>query len=500
MINMSKTSKELTPYEEELKKATLKVRGYKTICEANIVSLFWKNPDLLYSYSSININDFNENMWKVYFQVVSDVILKDKKILDEITVNFYLEKHLKLRDKFVEYGGYQKIIDTGMYVKEENIDGYIQELHKWKVVIQMLAKKFPVHDRISDFVDMSSSDIFDEYNAMLNHMFINAETEQKSYRLSDGIDELIDELDEGVAVGMPFNGLPMYTKETGGAYLGGIHLIGGISNVGKSTHIRNAIIPSALKCNEPVVFMINEDGLKKWQREMLVWVANNIYSESLQKHTVRDGKYDVETKTLLRKCASWIKEKESSNLITILPLPKWKTSYACKILNKYASLGVKQFVIDTFKSDHDATADNNWFIGQQNMVAIADIVKPEAKNLSITVTFQMDKASSKQRFFTQSNIGVFKNIVDVASTGTMIRNVLEDEYDGEKRALKVFRMEGKNGKTMIPVKLDKSKRYQIIFIIKNREGSANDAQIVLEVDLSRNIIKEVGLTHVPVDF
>ena len=106
----------------------------------------------------------------------------------------------------------------------------------------------------------------------------------------------------------------------------------------------------------------------------------------------------------------------------------------------------------------------------------------------------------KQRYYTQDNIGMSKNIIDVASTCIMIRDLYDDEYTGEKRELRVYKLEGKNGKTKIPVKLDKDKHYQILFIIKNREGSANRYQVVIEHDMSRNIIKEIGITNVPVDF
>ena len=104
------------------------------------------------------------------------------------------------------------------------------------------------------------------------------------------------------------------------------------------------------------------------------------------------------------------------------------------------------------------------------------------------------------RYYTQNNIGLAKNIVDVASTCIMIRDVFEDEYTDEKRALKVYRLEGKNGKSKIPVKLDKNKRYQLVFVVKNREGSANQRQIVVEHDLSRNVMKEIGVCNVPIDF
>ena len=65
---------------------------------------------------------------------------------------------------------------------------------------------------------------------------------------------------------------------------------------------------------------------------------------------------------------------------------------------------------------------------------------------------------------------------------------------------KVYRFDGKNNKSKIPVKLDEGKHYQLIFICKNREGAASSIQIVCEHDMSRNILKEVGFTSVPVDF
>ena len=42
-------------------------------------------------------------------------------------------------------------------------------------------------------------------------------------------------------------------------------------------------------------------------------------------------------------------------------------------------------------------------------------------------------------------------------------------------------------------------KHQILFVVKNREGSANDYQIVIEHDLSKNILREVGITNVPRD-
>jgi len=496
------TKKEPTAYEQQLIDAVQKIKEFKLNCEANIVSIMYKNPELIYTNEKMRVEDFSNNIWRVYFNIAYDIVIKEKKqSLDEITVGLYLEKHDKLKVKYEEYLGYDTIEKAKEYVKEENLVGYIEELYKWNAVVGLLKAKFPVYDQLSKFVDMSQEEIYAYYETHLNHIFINVEGEVKSYNIADEIDELIEELNDGLAVGLSFYNLPMLTKETGGMLCGNITLIGGLSNVGKSTIARNTVIPSIIEKNEKLVIMLNEDGLKKWQREMLVWIANNILKEDLQKYIVRDGKYNEQIRAILYKSAEWLKKQKDNKTITIVPFQRYSTSRAIKVMKKYASLGVTNFMIDTFKNDAGKVSDNAWLEMMQNMVEIYDVVKPESKNLHITITFQLEKGkTARQRYYSQDNIGMSKNMIDPASTCIMVRNIFEDEYSGGKNELKVYRLEGKNGKTKLPVILSRDKNYQILFIVKNREGSANQYQIVVEHDMSRNLLKEIGVTTVPVDF
>ena len=493
--------KKLTPYQEEKLKCAKQVKEYKVACEANIVSIFYKKPELMYDYQ-LKLEDFSENTWRVYWQIAYDIIVKEKKsVLDDITVGLYLEKHSKLKQKYDEYGGYDTIDKATEYIKTSNISGYVNELKKWETVSRMIASGFPVTDRIKEFVDMSLDEIYKEYDALLNHIFINAEEDVMSYSLSDGIYDLIEQLNEGIAVGLPYDNMPTLTKETGGQLPGNITLVGGLSNMGKTTLTRTMLIPSAVKYGERLVILVNEEGKAKWQRELIVWVANNIYKTDLQKFVVRDGKFSDEVKELLYKCADWIAEKSENNMLTIIPFARYETQKAIRVIKKYASLGVKYFILDTYKADAGSRSDRMWLDMQQNMVDIYDTVKAEGgKNVHITITFQLAKSSARQRFYSQDNIGMAKSIIDPASTCLMLRDVFEDEYTGEKNALKVYRLDGKNNKSKIPVKLDHDKHYQLIFIVKNREGAANSIQIVCEHDMSRNLLKEVGFTSVPVDF
>lgn len=493
--------KKLTPYQEEKLKCAKQVKEYKVACEANIVSIFYKEPELMYDYQ-LKLEDFSENTWRVYWQIAYDIIVKEKKsVLDDITVGLYLEKHSKLKQKYDEYGGYDTIDKATEYIKTSNISGYVNELKKWETVIRMIASGFPVTDRIKEFIDMSLDEIYKEYDALLNHIFINAEEDVMSYSLSDGIYDLIEQLNEGIAVGLPYDNMPTLTKETGGQLPGNITLVGGLSNMGKTTLTRTMLIPSAVKYGERLVILVNEEGKAKWQRELIVWVANNIYKTDLQKFVVRDGKFSDEVKELLYKCADWIAEKSENNMLTIIPFSRYETQKAIRVIKKYASLGVKYFILDTYKADAGSRSDRMWLDMQQNMVDIYDTVKAEGgKNVHITITFQLAKSSARQRFYSQDNIGMAKSIIDPASTCLMLRDVFEDEYTGERNELKVYRLDGKNNKSKIPVKLDHDKHYQLIFIVKNREGAANNIQIVCEHDMSRNLLKEVGFTSVPVDF
>lgn len=497
---MAEKNKKLTPFEQEIVDTAKRVVDYKIAAEANVVAILYKCPDELYN-TNLSLEDFSENTWKVYFQIAHDIILVEKKnILDDITVGLYLEKHPKLKAKYEEYGGYDTITSAMGYVKVENLNGYISELRKWRAVIQLCKRGFPVKDRLSEFADMTAEDIYNEFEAFLNHTFVNIDSDVKSYDICDGIYDLIESLDAGSAIGLPYYDMPILSKETGGQYVGSITLLGGISNAGKSTVARSTTIPSIIKQGEKIVIMVNEDSFAKWQREMLIWICNNILKFDIQKHTIRDGKYSKEVKAKLYEAADWLAEKTKDHMITIIPFVQYQTSKAIKEIKKYAAMGVKYFMLDTFKMDAGKVSNNSWMEMQQAMVAIKDTVKSEALNVHILITFQLEKGSSTMRYYTQNNIGMAKNIIDVASTCIMIRDIYEDEYTDEKRAINAYRLEGTNGKTKIPVKLSRDKKYQVFFIVKNQEGAANSYQIVAEHDKSRNIIQEVGICNVMPDF
>ena len=447
------------------------------------------------------MESFSNNAWRVYWQIAHDLIILEKKnVLDDITVGLYLEKHPQLKKMYEKYGGYETIFNSKEYVNDGNLEGNVNDLNKWNAVLDLAKRGFGVRDRLSEFCDMTAEDIYNEYEAFLNHTFVNIESNVKSYNAAEGVTELINLLNEGVNVGLPLHNCKVLNREISGLNLGNIYGLGALSGVGKSTTAMNWILPSIIEHDEKIVFIINEEDQTKVQRELLIWVANNVFKIELHKYILRDGKFSDDELELLKKCAEWIESKKESMNIIIIPLERYTTSTTIKIIKKYASMGVKYFCIDTLKESADSKGDKVWLDMTRDMVKLYDVIKPSNKNVCLFVTYQLGKSATKKRYFTNDEIGMAKSIVDTMSVNLMIRNPYDDEYSDGKNPIKGLRLEGKHNSTRIPFQLDKNKNYIIIFVTKNRFGVAGQYQILAEYDLSLNKYRELGICYVPQDF
>lgn len=473
-----------------------KVLQYKKNCELSILGALYKNIENLYHHD-LKLKNFETNVCKIYYTIINQIIIKEKKQeIDDITIGVFLEKFPKLKNKYEEFGGYTTIENMIELINENNIESYILENNKWNAVLMLINFGFNID--LKEINDLSTQEIYDMYEAKLNHVFLAIENEEKAYDICYNIDENMKKWDEGLALGLPYYNSPQLTNETGGSLLGEITLIGGVSGSGKSSFIRNVLIPEVINKDEKLLYMINEQDLSKTQREMIVWIANNIFKEDLQKYKVRNGKYDKEIWKILNKSKEWLKSK--SDQILVLPFSTYTKSTTLKTIRKYASLGFKYFVLDTFKLGSDS--DVKMIVQQMktDMIDYYDLIKPKNLNVHLTATFQLNKGSIRERYYTLFNIGESKSIVDTAGCCIMIRRLFDDEYEGGKNELKVYRLEGKYKNTKIQVNLKSDKIYYLLFIVKNREGAANSYQIVVEHDLSKNYYEEIGITNCPVDF
>lgn len=513
--------------------------------ESRLISCMWKNPELFLE-TDLTKDDFSHNEWRTVFIIGQDLVKKDgaKVLQDAQAVDSYLSKHKKLAEVWNSIdgdGSFLRVTEVTSHMNTDNYEVYLTNFKKLKIILRLVEEKILIIDEktLSTLMDMTIDDLYYNYEEKINQIFSTSTTKEKVYDIYTGIEESIERWNEGEAMGLLLNGLEGFSRSIGGIPNGGVSLIGGISNSGKSSVVRNTIFPMAVPSqeqwdeynefvkeekikqadfekqgieyeidkpdfpNKTVIFM-NEEGIDKWQRELLVWVVNNkvlngdnnpkVHKKTLVEGDFKDKKFsenknDTYNKWLLEG-VKWMRQYIPSQHIVFLPLEKFSTKDTIKRIKKYASQGYENFVIDTFKMDNtdDAKVDNNTRLQLvQNMTHLYNTAKPDGKNVRIICTVQLSKAYTLQRYLSQECLAESKNIIDVCALGIFIRRVWQDELAGGSKELRYKKYDDNTTEyTLAP-----NFNYILLFPVKTREGSC-DRQCVAQVNWSTNEIKELG--------
>lgn len=487
---------EKNPLEEYQNKIIKKILGYKLGAEGSVIAMMYKNPDLL-KESSLSDSDFHGAGWKAYFKILKGLIINEGKMCaTDIDVGLYLKKHPEQKKEYDTYGGYNTIEKAlKEYVSESNFDSYLTELRKWNVILKLIKRGFPVDEKkLSNIADIAIDELYDEYNVYLNDIFSNVDNTAQAYNGFDGMKELVDELDEGNGIGIPFANCDILNLETGGMLGGNIIGLGAASGVGKSTLSINYVFPSMVKYNLKALFIINEEDQNKFKKEALVWYCTNVLNKPIQKRVLRDGDFDAQTKATLYEASEWFEEQKDKHNITIIPLERYTAKTVVKLLKKWSHM-VDVIVLDTLKESADSRDKESWKSMMTDCVDFYDCIKHT--DACMIITYQLVK--NKSRFLTNADIGVSKGILDIFSVNLFFRRPLQSELKGGKDELYCYRTGGEYGNSKMPLNLEKDEHYMICFISKNRFGNSG-IQIVSKADFSINKYEDLGYCVVPEDF
>lgn len=493
---MAEKNKKQTPFEEHQYNIKKKILGYKLGDEASVIALMYNNPDLL-KESNLTDDDFHGEGWKSYFKILKGLIINEKRMsATDIDVGLYLKKHPEQKKEYDKYGGYntiEKALEN--YVSENNFDSSLENLRKWNAILKLIDRGFPCDEkRLAHICDISLDELYDEYNVYLNDAFSNVENNAPAYNGFDGMKELIDKLDEGNGIGIPFANCDVLNAETGGMLGGNIIGIGASSGVGKSTLSINYVFPSMVAYGLKALFIINEEDQNKFKKEALIWYCTNVLKKPIQKRILRDGGFDDETKQTLYEAAEWFDNQKENHNITIIPLERYTAKTVVKLLKKWSHM-VDVIVLDTLKESADSRNKESWKSMMTDCVDFYDCIKHT--NACMIITYQLVK--NKSRYLTNADIGVSKGILDIFSVNLFFRRPLQTELKGGKDELYCYRTGGEYGSSKMPLALEKDKHYMICFISKNRFGNSG-IQIVSEADFSINKYEDLGYCVVPEDF
>jgi replicative DNA helicase len=498
-MSEAKTEKQL---KEEFRQSLV---NSKKTAESYVVLSLYKNTELFFDHN-LSVDDFNHEEWKFYFAIAKKLIESERKILDDIVVGLCVSENEQLQKMYDSFGGWQTIANGMGFVQEENFEGYLTDIKKFNALIRLHDLGYPIMEKFDAFKVMSAEAIQQSLEGALNTVFADLDEGDKVEDLKDGLWQTIMDAHNGVSRGFPYTSALLNDMVNGQA-LGNITILGANSGVGKTFFTLTQILPNVIEYEEPVLLMVNEEEKAKWQKELLTWVINNVLKPQdedgkevdgeceFQKKRFHQGEFNKEEMTLLKRAHDWLQEKMGDGLIRFVNFSSFSMQKAIKVVKKYSSLyDIKYFVLDTLKLDNDDKAekvsDQAWLQLQQNMVKLYNVVKASAKNLHVWVTYQLSKASLLHRFLTQNNLGMSKNIVDVASTLILLRKAMDSEKEGGNNELPVKDLKKR------PVKMKADKHYMIGFIDKNRQGETH-YQLVWETDIGRNIIQDFGTCNVP---
>ncbi len=486
---MSNSAKELTK-SEKFRKHLVEA---KNTSESYVVLAIYKNTDIYFD-SNLSADDLHDPLWKFYFGVAENLIKDGKKVLDDITIGLFVGKSNALQEAYDKFGGYSTISNGVSFVQEENFDSYLIDVKKSNVILKLHDLGFPVMDRYDIYKNMEIDRIEEAFNGVINTIFADVDVDEQVEDLSDGLMKVVKDADEGVFRGFPYTS-GLLTEFTNGQALGNLTMLSANSGMGKTFMVVAQLLPNVIEFEEKLVIMANEEDSQKWKREMITWAVNNMSDGNFDKYRFNQGDFTKDELRDLSNGVKWLEDKIKKGIITFINFSNFSMKKAIKVIKKQSSINdVDYFVLDTLKLDNDALNNDSqfWLSLQQNVVKLFDTIKPKGLNKHIFVTYQLGKSAMTTRFLNQNSLGMSKNVVDTASTVMLMRHALESEKNG--------------GKNKVPVKtktgtkyMQEDKQYFILFFGKNRANKGN-RQLVFEVDMGRNIMKDFGTCIIPEDF
>lgn len=469
-----------------------KIKEEKKLSESYIVLNIFKNPQLYFD-TELTVNDISSKVWRFYFAIAQKLILDGKKILDDVTVNLYMETRKQaMQDLFDSYGGYDTIKDGVEFVRDENFEGYESSIIKYNTIIKLAENGFDLDEL--NISAMTVEEIEDYWESKLSTIFAEVDSKEKVVDLSKGLMEVVDKANEGLNRGFPYESA-LLNKYVNGMPLGNITMLSAGSGVGKTFFSISQILPKMIEMKESLTIMANEEDEGKWKTAIIVWAVNNMVKFPFNKSRMNEGSFSKEEYKALKEAVAWLEDKMKKDTIRFVNFNSFSMKKSIKIIKREKAIyKTNYYLLDTLKMDSDSKENEQvWLKLQNNMVKLYDIIKPANLNVHVFVTYQLSKSSMQRRYLDQSSLGMSKNVVDVCSTLMLLRKAMESEKEDGSNEVWVERENG------VKQKMSKDKSYFILFLGKNRMNE-NHKQLVFEADMGKNTVKDFGLCMIDEDF
>lgn len=466
--------------------------------EAMFIFCLWKNPELFADYKQLNENDDETIKTEdgiFYFSLGKQLYAKGYKSFDHVSIYSFLETKPTVKRHFDTLGGYHSVDELRSLVNVENVDAYYDNLVKMNILLSLYEKGFNVVQNIGKFREMTSQQVYDWYDYMLNNIGIKSTQDMQIENLEID-DAFLKECNDGEAMGISYGKkCPILNNMTLGVPLGDLYMFGGHSGVGKSSFVFGNMIIPMTEDGKKCAVISNEQRSKDFKYLLLVHIlTQELDYWGLTRKKIKQGKFTDEQWEMLNKAKKISQEKYAN--IRFIKLFDNNMNRVKQVIKKLSKIGYQVFMFDTMKSD-DEIDESMW---QQLLIHSRKLFQIASReNISIICTYQLALHTLNRRYLDASCLSNAKQIKEVFSEMVYCREIWGDELKDEKFDVKPYQLvrdeSEKYTSTRKPLELDPDKKYMIIFLDKTRNDE-DKKQILYSFNGRFNLWKELGFCTV----
>lgn len=321
--------------------------------EASLTGLFWQYPELytLYPEDKVNTKTFLNPVWRFFFGIGRIMADKGLQVFDDIVTHRTVQECGKETEYLGEYRGYPTIKEMMDEMKHsrDNLDAHYAKVMKYAMIrdlIGLFGTKVVVPPPGSnyDYRAMTGDELYHYWNDKLNQVVKDIGNSYEVYDLLDGLEEMIEEIDENPDVGLPFYQSKKMTDISLGWAHGCVYINASFSGKGKTSLMMNKVVLSCIEQNEKLLIVANEEGIKEFRRNLLVTLMGNGTKEYVNRQKFLQGNLSTDEKDKMKRAVQWVRELcGDKGLIKIAVLDTYTIDNVKKIVTHYANRGYTRF-------------------------------------------------------------------------------------------------------------------------------------------------------------
>ncbi|MGG1339063.1 hypothetical protein GH892_03165 [Bacillus thuringiensis] len=492
------------------------------ISEAMLVGLFWHNPELyygMYDKEKVNHSTFRNQSWSFFFELGRTMFDSEVRVFDDIiaqkTVNELGARHVKIFDK---YGGFDTVKQVKLEAKshEDNFDAYYEEVQKYstiKELYDLFGEKVVKEEGNYSYRNLDTETIWTYWMDKVNNVKSSANEGFDECYLLDDLDGAMEEWDRAEDVGMPFYRSSRFTKAFTGFARGTTYIFGNYSGGGKTSFTMNKVIMAHIEQKEKLLIIANEQDEMEWKKLLIVTALGQI-GEYVDRQRLNEGEFTAEEWDKLRKAKTWLAQYISGEdkTIALVFLENYTVKNVERAMRKYANRGYGSCIVDTAKPTDDDMYSARWENFYESIKKMYQLARKNAGglNMRVWINVQLGDNTIGRRYLDEGCLGESKKIKNEAGQLILARWAYQSEYKGGKNEVLCYTHEkdpenefaDKNGFIYKEFTLDPKKKYQLVFVPKNRRGKANNTGLdvlVFEVNMNSNVWIERGYAKVTDD-